>query len=80
MNEVGSPILSGALSSFLAIVPLAFSEYGFFQTYYFGMFALMIGVSFLNGMVILPIICSWFGPCSTLEKLEGRSLVQRWWI
>jgi predicted RND superfamily exporter protein len=62
LEEMFPPMLNGALSSFLAVIPLIFARFPFFRTYYFGMFALMIIVAFVNGMIVLPVVLSLIGP------------------
>lgn len=62
LEEMMAPMLSGFLSSFLAVIPLAFAKFPFFRKYYFGMFAMMIFLAFVNGMIFMPVVLSLIGP------------------
>ena len=44
--------------------------------YYFGMFALMGVLGFLNGFVLLPIILSWIGPPTLMHMKEQAHFVE----
>lgn len=67
--EMFAPVTYGALSSFLPLLPLAFSDVPFFRKYYFSMFACMIAIAYLNGIVFLPVILSIFGPVPLAEHV-----------
>lgn len=62
LTDLFSPMMNGAASTFLAVIPLAFARYPFFQLYYFTFFTIMVVVSFVNGMVLLPVLLSIAGP------------------
>lgn len=62
LEEMMAPMLSGFLSSFFAVIPLAFARFPFFRTYYFGMFSVMLILAFLNGMIFMPVVLSLIGP------------------
>jgi predicted RND superfamily exporter protein len=73
VTEMLPPMINGALSSFLAVIVLAFAEFPFFRTYYFGMFSIMIVVAFFNGMMLMPVLLSWFGPKAYHPKDEAEA-------
>ncbi|XP_064104721.1 NPC intracellular cholesterol transporter 1-like [Macrobrachium nipponense] len=61
VREIGSPVINGACSTFLAIAFLAFSSSHVFITFYkifFGVF--IFGV--YHGLVFLPVVLSLIGP------------------
>lgn len=62
LMEMMAPMFNGMLSSFLAVIALAFAEFPFFRLYYFGMFSFMIIIAFLEGMIFLPVVLSLVGP------------------
>merc|ERR1712046_208588 len=50
-EEMGPPVLNGALSTFLAVVCIATSPYTYFVKYFFGMYALTILVCLWNSLI-----------------------------
>eukprot|EP00055_Hartaetosiga_balthica_P016077 m.99840 g.99840 ORF g.99840 m.99840 type:complete len:1558 (+) comp9034_c2_seq1:60-4733(+) len=62
LGFMGTAMFHGAASSILATLFIAGSDTGFIREYYFGMFFATIVVSFLNGMIFLPVVLSVFGP------------------
>jgi predicted RND superfamily exporter protein len=62
LSEMMQPMVSGAMTTFISVICLAFAKYPFFSLYYFEMISLMILMAFLNGMVFLPVILSLIGP------------------
>lgn len=61
LADIGAAVLSGALSTFLAVAVLLFSS-----SYVFvilsSQFALTVGLGVLHGLVLLPVLLSLFGP------------------
>jgi len=61
LADIGAAVLSGATSTFLAVVVLLFSS-----SYVFSVlskqFALTVGLGVLHGLVLLPVLLSIFGP------------------
>lgn len=62
------PILDGGISTFVGIVALAFSPFGFVRKYFFGIFAAVIIVGLYNGLALLPVLLSFVGPPSLRAK------------
>lgn len=66
--DIFPPMMSGALTTFISVIALAFAKYPFFSLYFFEMIAVMIVIMFLNGMVVLPVILSLVGPKGLSKK------------
>jgi multidrug efflux pump subunit AcrB len=61
LADIGSPVLNGAMSTFLAVVVLSGSQSYVFRTL-FKQFFLTCLFGVLNGMLTLPVLLVWFGP------------------
>ncbi|GIL93418.1 hypothetical protein Vretimale_6063 [Volvox reticuliferus] len=61
--EIGGAVWNGAMTTFLAVLPMAFAEHYIFTTI-FKMFSVLILLSIWHGIVLLPVIMSWIGPLS----------------
>lgn len=79
LSEVGWPTVQSAFSTILGTVPLAFANSYVFQTFFKTLF-LVIGIGFLHGIFVLPVVLSLIGPIlkkksddtemGSLEKLK----------
>merc|ERR1719326_532575 len=76
LADIGAAVLSGAMSTFLAVVVLLFSS-----SYVFNIlskqFALTVGLGIIHGLVLLPVLLSLFGPKAfeAAEMPSGKSKV-----
>lgn len=61
LADIGSAVLSGALSTFLAVVVLLFSSSYVFEVLS-KQFALTVGLGISHGLIALPVLLSLFGP------------------
>ena len=61
LADIGSAVLSGALTTFLAVVVLLFSSSYVFVTLSI-QFALTVGFGVTHGLILLPVLLSIFGP------------------
>ncbi|GLI67802.1 hypothetical protein VaNZ11_012090 [Volvox africanus] len=59
--EIGGAVWNGAMTTFLAVLPMAAAEHYIFTTI-FKMFAVLILLSIWHGIVLLPVLMSWIGP------------------
>ena len=67
---MGVSILVGGITTFLAAVPLAFSSAYIFKTVFYCFFAIVsLGVT--HGLVLLPVLLSYFGPT---DSVFGHSI------
>jgi Niemann-Pick C1 protein len=64
LKSIGSAVLSGGLSTFLGILPLAFSTSQVMRTV-FVCFLAMVALGCGHGLIILPVLLSYFGPVNT---------------
>ena len=72
-RAITPPILNGGLTTFLSILPIAFSEYGYFVKYFFAYYSLLIVLCLGNSLVLLPCILSIVGPPAYAQRREeGR--------
>lgn len=72
LADMGAAVLSGAISTFLAVVVLLFSS-----SYVFVVlstqFALTVGLGILHGLVLLPVMLSVLGPKSHESEEESEN-------
>merc|ERR1719223_1792732 len=61
LADIGSAVLSGPLTTFLAVVVLLFSSSYVFATLSI-QFALTVGLGATHGLILLPVLLSIFGP------------------
>ena len=54
MRVVAPPVLLGAASTFLGVLPLAFSRTLYVKNYFFVAFSVMVGIGVVNALVFLP--------------------------
>lgn len=69
--SLGLPILQGATSTILSVVPLLLAE-GYIFLVFFKMIFLVIFIGAMHGLFLLPVLLSLFGPgsCSSGDKDE----------
>lgn len=56
------PIFNGAVSTFLGVIMLAFSEFEFIVRYFLFVFLALLVLGTFNGLVLLPVLLSVIGP------------------
>ena len=61
IKDIGSSVLNGAISTFLAVAVLLFSKSYIFKTLSI-QFALTVGLGVIHGLILLPVLLSLFGP------------------
>ena len=72
MKEMGQPIFMGVSTTFLAILPLAFSASQVFRVF-FKMFFGIVVAGGSHGLIFLPVCMSMFGPSVTKSTVEDIS-------
>jgi hypothetical protein len=75
MKELGIAVFKGVLSTFIAILPLAFASSEIFRVF-FKLFLSILIVGGSHGLVLMPVVLSLVGPAAArdLSKVhpEGR--------
>ncbi|XRB04551.1 Niemann-Pick C1 protein [Pycnococcus provasolii] len=61
-SDMAWPLTNGALSTFIGIIAIAFSDYEYFRNYFFMQYLLILVISLWNGLVFLPSLLSVVGP------------------
>ncbi|KAI1900066.1 hypothetical protein AGOR_G00046210 [Albula goreensis] len=73
LEHMFAPVLDGAFSTLLGVLMLAGSEFDFIVRYFFAVLAILTVLGVLNGLVLLPILLSYFGPYPEVTPVDGRS-------
>jgi predicted RND superfamily exporter protein len=71
LEDIGSAVLNGAISTFLAVVALSGSDSYVFRVL-FKQFFLTCLFGVFNGMVFLPVLLLWFGPAPFSSAVNGE--------
>ncbi|KAJ0067609.1 hypothetical protein NL108_008928, partial [Boleophthalmus pectinirostris] len=73
LEQMFAPVLDGAFSTLLGVLMLAGSEFDFIVRYFFAVLAILTVLGVLNGLVLLPVLLSYFGPYPEVSPVDGRS-------
>uniref|UniRef100_W5MSD9 Patched 1 n=1 Tax=Lepisosteus oculatus TaxID=7918 RepID=W5MSD9_LEPOC len=74
LEHMFAPVLDGAFSTLLGVLMLAGSEFDFIVSrYFFAVLAILTVLGVLNGLVLLPVLLSYFGPYPEVSPVDGRS-------
>uniref|UniRef100_A0A8C4JWW6 Patched 1 n=1 Tax=Dromaius novaehollandiae TaxID=8790 RepID=A0A8C4JWW6_DRONO len=68
LEHMFAPVLDGAVSTLLGVLMLAGSEFDFIVRYFFAVLAILTILGVLNGLVLLPVLLSLFGPYPEVSK------------
>ncbi|CAH6795737.1 Ptch1 [Phodopus roborovskii] len=71
LEHMFAPVLDGAVSTLLGVLMLAGSEFDFIVRYFFAVLAILTILGVLNGLVLLPVLLSFFGPCPEVSPANG---------
>ncbi|XP_057643013.1 protein patched homolog 1 isoform X1 [Chionomys nivalis] len=71
LEHMFAPVLDGAVSTLLGVLMLAGSEFDFIVRYFFAVLAILTVLGVLNGLVLLPVLLSFFGPCPEVSPASG---------
>lgn len=75
LRNLGMPILQGALSSIIAILPLATADVYIFRAFFKTLFLVMF-FGALHGLLFLPVALSVLGKCIPSKEEKGRSFFE----
>jgi len=56
------PITHSAAAMFLCDFSMAFASFPYFRIYFFNMYLYICVFSFINGVLLLPVLMNWLGP------------------
>ncbi|KAJ7993967.1 hypothetical protein DPEC_G00261060 [Dallia pectoralis] len=73
LEHMFAPVLDGAFSTLLGVLMLAGSEFDFIVRYFFAVLAILTVLGVLNGLVLLPVLLSYFGPYPEVTPVDGRN-------
>uniref|UniRef100_A0A8C6VX29 Patched 1 n=1 Tax=Nothobranchius furzeri TaxID=105023 RepID=A0A8C6VX29_NOTFU len=73
LEHMFAPVLDGAFSTLLGVLMLAGSEFDFIVRYFFAVLAILTVLGVLNGLVLLPVLLSYFGPYPEVSPADGCS-------
>uniref|UniRef100_A0A8C5D125 Patched 1 n=1 Tax=Gadus morhua TaxID=8049 RepID=A0A8C5D125_GADMO len=73
LEHMFAPVLDGAFSTLLGVLMLAGSEFDFIVRYFFAVLAILTVLGVLNGLVLLPVLLSYFGPYPEVTPVDGGS-------
>ncbi|XP_036847062.2 protein patched homolog 1 isoform X3 [Manis javanica] len=71
LEHMFAPVLDGAVSTLLGVLMLAGSEFDFIVRYFFAVLAILTTLGVLNGLVLLPVLLSLFGPYPEVSPANG---------
>mmetsp|Transcript_4617 Transcript_4617/g.13956 ORF Transcript_4617/g.13956 Transcript_4617/m.13956 type:complete len:1120 (-) Transcript_4617:130-3489(-) len=68
-----APSTNGYLSTVLALLVVVGNRFPFVRKYYFGMLFSMVTLSYLHGMLLLPVLLSLFGPRHDVKEVTAST-------
>uniref|UniRef100_A0AC34F9K9 SSD domain-containing protein n=1 Tax=Panagrolaimus sp. ES5 TaxID=591445 RepID=A0AC34F9K9_9BILA len=75
MRHMFIPVVHGGLSTLLGIIMLAFSEFDFVVKYFFVVMTALILIGLFNGLAMLPVMLSIFGPPCEIQPTDGSNML-----
>ncbi|CAD6192019.1 unnamed protein product [Caenorhabditis auriculariae] len=72
VDRVFVPVIHGSFSTLLGILMLGFSEFEFVVKYFFIVMSALIFTGVINGLILLPVLLSWFGPPREISPTDGK--------
>ncbi|XP_074991914.1 protein patched homolog 1-like [Calonectris borealis] len=73
LEHMFAPVLDGAVSTLFGVLMLVGSEFDFIVRYFFAVLAILTILGVLNGLVLLPVLLSLFGPYPEVSLASGRN-------
>ncbi|KAM6364404.1 protein patched homolog 1-like [Pluvialis apricaria] len=73
LEHMFAPMLDGAVSTLFGVLMLAGSEFDFIVRYFFAVLSILTILGVLNGLVLLPVLLSLFGPYPEVSPASGRT-------
>lgn len=72
LETMGASILVGGLSTFLGVIPLAFSTSAILRTVFTAFFA-MVTLGLTHGLILLPVVLSLVGPLVCIQPHNNQN-------
>merc|ERR1739848_134099 len=73
LQHMFEPVFHGAVSNFLGIIMLAFSNFDFVFRYFFLVFTGLIVLTLFNGLIFLPVLLVLVGPPSEVIHADDKN-------
>lgn len=64
LKNMGVAAFNGGITTFLGLLPVAWTQFPYFQVYFFRQYSLIVGVGLFIGLGLLPVLLSLFGPAT----------------
>lgn len=77
IKTMGVAVLNGGITTFLGLLPVALSSYGYFQKYYFVQYSVVVSVGLLTGLVLLPVVLALIGPPSFMSTFTSKTNIEK---
>eukprot|EP00803_Ostreobium_quekettii_P006848 evm.model.scf_1978.3 EVM.evm.TU.scf_1978.3 scf_1978:8511-13958(-) len=74
LKHMGLAVFNGGFTTFLSLLPLAWSEYPYFKNYFFGQYSMVTAVGLFVGLFLLPVLLAMFGPDAFQDKEQCQRL------
>jgi len=71
LYRVGASVFNGGFSTFLAVVAMANSQTYVFRVF-FKQFFLVTSMGLFHGLIVLPVLLSWFGPDRMIKNAQRK--------
>lgn len=62
LKTMGVAALNGGITTFLGLLPVAWTQFPYFHIYFFRQYSLIVAVGLFIGLGVLPVLLSLFGP------------------
>jgi hypothetical protein len=72
VRSLGAATVNGAVTTFLGILPIAFSYYKYFVMYFFIQYVLILVVCLFQGVVVLPVVLSLIGEAVQVDPIKPK--------
>ncbi|PNH10676.1 Protein patched 2 [Tetrabaena socialis] len=69
--EIGGAVYNGAITTFLAVLPMSMAKHYIFTTI-FAMWSVLVLLAIWHGIVLLPVLLSWIGPSSYASRKDEK--------
>ncbi|KAF0297659.1 Protein patched [Amphibalanus amphitrite] len=75
LEQMFQPVFHGAISTFVGVLMLAFSDFDFIVRYFFCVLASLVLLGLVNGLAVLPVLLCWLGPPAEVRPRLGGAVL-----